>query len=581
MAKIGDDYPAKWKNLPLDAAIDTWGMYTRECTSFVANRLSVVNKFNITRPPSNWNANVWGNNAQSMGYKVDKNPAVGSVAWWNAKFHVAWVAEISGNNVLIEEYNNPAGSGNYATRWIDKNAVDGYIHFKDLPTQVYNKITSKKGVSLGKLFDQSTRNDGIYATGPWNTGPNIVKTDNGKNYHNKIVSVTQEAVTDNNVTWYYVNYNGKNLGWVDSRAFQQKVYSTIISKKNRSVGKKFNQSIRNDGIYAAGPWNTGPSVVNTGMGKDFHGQMAQVTQEAVTDYYGQKVNWYHIKVNGKNLGWIDVKAFDTKNYNTIISQKTIFVGKKLNQSTRNDGIYANGPWNTSPGVVNIGMGKDFHGKIAQVTQEAITDCLGQKVTWYYIKINGKEIGWIDSLAFDAKNYNTIVSQNAIVLTQKIDQSKRNDGIYAAGPWNTGSNVTLTHAGKDFHEKIALITKEAITDCLGQRVGWYYFSIDGKEIGWIDSHAFANHVYNTIISLTETNFTKQINQDERTDGIYANGPWNTIEPDAINIGTAKAYNGKIALITKEAITDLKGTKATWYYATVDEKELGWIDAEAFV
>ncbi|MBO0441769.1 DUF5776 domain-containing protein, partial [Candidatus Enterococcus ikei] len=136
MAKIGDDYPAKWRNLPLDGAIDTWGMYTRECTSFVANRLSVVNKFNITRPPSNWNANVWGNNAQSMGYKVDKNPTIGSVAWWNAKFHVAWVAEISGNNVLIEEYNNPAGSGNYATRWIDKNAVDGYIHFKDLGPQI-------------------------------------------------------------------------------------------------------------------------------------------------------------------------------------------------------------------------------------------------------------------------------------------------------------------------------------------------------------------------------------------------------------------------------------------------------------
>ena len=59
MVLIGDDYPVKWKNLPLDAAVDSWGMYTRECTSFVANRLSVVNKFKITRPPSNWNANVW------------------------------------------------------------------------------------------------------------------------------------------------------------------------------------------------------------------------------------------------------------------------------------------------------------------------------------------------------------------------------------------------------------------------------------------------------------------------------------------------------------------------------------------
>jgi surface antigen len=134
MVLIGDDYPSKWKNLPINGAVDSWGMYTRQCTSFVANRLSVVNKFNISRPPSNWNANVWGQNAQSMGYKVDKNPSVGSVAWWNAGFHVAWVAEVKNGQVLIEEYNNPAGSGRYNNRWINSNNVDGYIHFKDLPT---------------------------------------------------------------------------------------------------------------------------------------------------------------------------------------------------------------------------------------------------------------------------------------------------------------------------------------------------------------------------------------------------------------------------------------------------------------
>ena len=133
MVLIGDDYPVKWKNLPLDAAVDSWGMYTRECTSFVANRLSVVNKFNITRPPSNWNANVWGQNAQNLGYQVDKNPTIGSVAWWNAGFHVAWVADVKNGSVLIEEYNNPAYSGNYNNRWINAGAVDGYIHFKDLP----------------------------------------------------------------------------------------------------------------------------------------------------------------------------------------------------------------------------------------------------------------------------------------------------------------------------------------------------------------------------------------------------------------------------------------------------------------
>ena len=67
-ALIGDNYPAKWKNAIQDSQIDDWGLYNRECTSFVANRLSKVNKFTI--PRAFWNANVWANNARSKGYTV-------------------------------------------------------------------------------------------------------------------------------------------------------------------------------------------------------------------------------------------------------------------------------------------------------------------------------------------------------------------------------------------------------------------------------------------------------------------------------------------------------------------------------
>ncbi|URZ87631.1 CHAP domain-containing protein [Floricoccus penangensis] len=132
-AVVGDDYPAKWKSLPLGGTYDSWGMATRYCTSFVANRLSASNNFNINRGGMDWNAINWGPNAQRQGFRVDKNPAVGSVAWWGAGYHVAWVAEVKGDNVLIEEYNWDY-KGNYHSRWINKLAVDGYIHFKDIST---------------------------------------------------------------------------------------------------------------------------------------------------------------------------------------------------------------------------------------------------------------------------------------------------------------------------------------------------------------------------------------------------------------------------------------------------------------
>ncbi|MFP9180209.1 CHAP domain-containing protein, partial [Enterococcus faecalis] len=104
-------------------------MYTRYCTSFVAYRLSTANNFEL--PSGFGNADRWGTEAMARGYKVDKNPKVGSVAWWTST-HVAWVAEVSGDNVKVEEYNY-GFDGKYNTRWINKNSANGYIHFKDMP----------------------------------------------------------------------------------------------------------------------------------------------------------------------------------------------------------------------------------------------------------------------------------------------------------------------------------------------------------------------------------------------------------------------------------------------------------------
>ncbi|MFI3126890.1 SH3 domain-containing protein [Streptococcus suis] len=120
----GDDYP-----YTVVDAVDPWRLYTRQCTSFVAFRLSKVNGFEI--PLAYGNADVWGYRAQREGYRVDMSPAVGSVAWWTSPMHVAWVSSIQGDMVEIEEYNYGTRY-TYNRRLIHKNSVSGYIHFKDL-----------------------------------------------------------------------------------------------------------------------------------------------------------------------------------------------------------------------------------------------------------------------------------------------------------------------------------------------------------------------------------------------------------------------------------------------------------------
>ncbi|EFQ56642.1 RICIN domain-containing protein [Streptococcus downei] len=130
-AARGDDYPAYLKNAAPDSVIDPWRLYNRECTSFTAWRLQSVNGFTI--PGAYGNGGQWGYRARREGYRVDNNPAIGSVGWLDdgSYGHVAWISNVMGDNVEIEEYNY-GYTHNYHRRVAHKSAFTGYIHFKDL-----------------------------------------------------------------------------------------------------------------------------------------------------------------------------------------------------------------------------------------------------------------------------------------------------------------------------------------------------------------------------------------------------------------------------------------------------------------
>ena len=125
----GDDYPAHYKNGSQE--IDKWRMYSRQCTSFAAFRLSNVNGFEI--PAAYGNANEWGYRARREGYRVDNTPTIGSIAWSTAGTygHVAWVSNVMGDQIEIEEYNYGIRES-YNKRVVKANTMTGFIHFKDL-----------------------------------------------------------------------------------------------------------------------------------------------------------------------------------------------------------------------------------------------------------------------------------------------------------------------------------------------------------------------------------------------------------------------------------------------------------------
>ena len=125
----GDDYPYYYKNGSQE--IDKWRMYSRQCTSFAAFRLSSVNGFEL--PAAYGNANQWGYRAKREGYRVDQNPAIGSIAWdASGQYgHVAWVSNVLGDMIEIEEYNYGIRE-KYNRRIVKASSMTGFIHFKDV-----------------------------------------------------------------------------------------------------------------------------------------------------------------------------------------------------------------------------------------------------------------------------------------------------------------------------------------------------------------------------------------------------------------------------------------------------------------
>lgn len=144
-------------------AVDPWGFYKRNCTSYVAWRLrqNGVDFTNTMAGGRFGNAHNWDNNARSLGYQVDSVPEVGSVAVWEGTWgHVAYVTGVNPDGTVnVAEYNKLL-DGNYGSR----NGVraDSYIHIKDVAPS-------------SKDYRRSILRDGA-------TGASFLIRDDGKRY---------------------------------------------------------------------------------------------------------------------------------------------------------------------------------------------------------------------------------------------------------------------------------------------------------------------------------------------------------------------------------------------------------------
>lgn len=128
----GGGYPAKWANAPLDAYVDDWGMFTRECVSYAAFKVAASGRY---MPYGLGNANMWPGGARAHGIAVDGSPQAGDVAVWPVGYygHVMYVQGVGNDgSIYIGEYNFD-WTGRYSERSIPRSTWQAqgfeFIHF--------------------------------------------------------------------------------------------------------------------------------------------------------------------------------------------------------------------------------------------------------------------------------------------------------------------------------------------------------------------------------------------------------------------------------------------------------------------
>ena len=285
----GDDYPAYYKNG--SQSIDKWRMYSRQCTSFAAFRLSGVNGFEL--PGAYGNAGEWGYRARREGYRVDNTPAIGSIAWSTAGGygHVAWVSNVMGDNIEIEEYNYDY-KGNYNKRIVKANKMPGFIHFKDLSSNSKEVPSSSKDSTSNHVVtsQSSSLMKGTHyfkVETPIKDQPLLNATPLA--YYSPGESVHYDQVIEKDgYKWLsYISYSG-------SRRYIQ--LEGVTSSQNQSVNKSNHGS--NNGLTVG--W------------KKINGSWYYFKSDGSksTGWLKDGSTWYYLKSSGEmQTGWLQEKGF--------------------------------------------------------------------------------------------------------------------------------------------------------------------------------------------------------------------------------------------------------------------------------
>jgi N-acetylmuramoyl-L-alanine amidase len=371
--------------------------------------------------------------------------------------------------------------------WIDNRAV------KDLKVKQvsYSDYITSGGYEIDSL--------------PWGE-PGFALIGYTSSQLGKKVDILYESLDGN---YKYVNANGKNVGWIDKRAFglSGTEYSAMIQSGSYSIDTL--------------PWGT-PGFAYVGASGDYVG--AELTVKGTT-----KNGLYALLFkNGQELGWVDNRAIKPLNVQAV-AYSAYISGGQFEIDTL--------PWGEY-GFKAIGSTASLVGVKADISKKTADG------NYLYASLNGQALGWIDKRAFgfDAPAYSWYITDGSYSITNLPTGTQGSAYLAAAS----------AYAGKEL---------EVIGQTQDGAQRWV--AVNGQPIGWVDARA------GRILYSTTTSYTATIGY-----GGYSidSLPWGT--QGFYSVASSSNYVGQTATVSKISVD------GSYVFITIGGKALGWIDKRAF-
>lgn len=284
--------------------------------------------------------------------------------------------------------------------WIDKN---GTAQFS------FDKVVSNKAVNYTATIQQKGRADGIYTAGPYHTS---VETSGGNSdatkYNGQKVQVIAEAVTTRagGTTYNRVKLANGQTFWIDKRGLTTTTatgtssYDKILTTKSVSYLAIVDQTHRADGLYQEGPYHTSAATaIGNANTKSLNGRLVQVINEATTSRPTHST-YVQIRLGNGKTYWTDKLALTSfSSLSPILSTKSVSYSAVINQKTRTDGLYVDGPYHTS--ITTLGgndNAKRFDGQQVHASVEQKTD----RGTYVKVQFANGQTYWIDKSGLTVK-----------------------------------------------------------------------------------------------------------------------------------------------------------------------------------